>query len=115
MAAGSAAERAETGGIEKARARGREVVLTFSMQVRAVRTCRELAVTSFWAEHPLHIICHQHFSRNALVYLELLSSAVLVFVSPPDLPPRRHISNCAFVCPVDPLTLVDWNRRPCSA
>ena len=33
MAAGSAAERAETGGIEKARARGREVVLTFSMQV----------------------------------------------------------------------------------
>jgi hypothetical protein len=33
MAAGSAAERAESGGIEKARARGREVVLTFSMQV----------------------------------------------------------------------------------
>ena len=34
MAAGSAAERAETGGIEKARHRGREVVLTFSMQAR---------------------------------------------------------------------------------
>jgi hypothetical protein len=34
MAAGSAAERAETGGIQKARFRGREVVLTFSMQVR---------------------------------------------------------------------------------
>ncbi len=33
MAAGSAAERAETGGIQKARFRGREVVLTFSMQV----------------------------------------------------------------------------------
>jgi MFS family permease len=32
MAAGSAAERAETGGIQKARFRGREVVLTFSMQ-----------------------------------------------------------------------------------
>ena len=34
MAAGSAAERAETGGIQKARFRGREVVLTFSMQAR---------------------------------------------------------------------------------
>lgn len=34
MAAGSAAERAETGGIAKARHRGREVVLTFSMQAR---------------------------------------------------------------------------------
>ena len=34
MAAGSAAERAETGGIQRARFRGREVVLTFSMQVR---------------------------------------------------------------------------------
>ena len=34
MAAGSAAERAESGGITKARARGREVVLTFTMQVR---------------------------------------------------------------------------------
>ena len=34
MAAGSAAERAESGGIEKARHRGREVVLTFSMQAR---------------------------------------------------------------------------------
>ncbi len=33
MAAGSAAERAESGGISKARARGREVVLTFTMQV----------------------------------------------------------------------------------
>ena len=35
MAAGSAAERAETGGIQKARFRGREVVLTFSMQASA--------------------------------------------------------------------------------
>ena len=35
MAAGSAAERAETGGIQKARFRGREVVLTFSMQARS--------------------------------------------------------------------------------
>ena len=34
MAAGSAAERAETGGIKTARKRGREVVLTFSMQAR---------------------------------------------------------------------------------
>ena len=33
MAAGSAAERAETGGKEAARHRGRAVVLTFSMQV----------------------------------------------------------------------------------
>lgn len=32
MAAGSAAERAETGGKEAARHRGRAVVLTFSMQ-----------------------------------------------------------------------------------
>ena len=35
MAAGSAAERAESGGISKACARGREVVLTFTMQVRS--------------------------------------------------------------------------------
>ena len=34
LAASSAAERAETGGISKARHRGREVVLTFSMQAR---------------------------------------------------------------------------------
>ncbi len=38
MAAGSAAERAETGGIQKARFRGREVVLTFSMQARGKGT-----------------------------------------------------------------------------
>jgi len=42
MAAGSAAERAETGGIQKARFRGREVVLTFSMQVALTTLRREL-------------------------------------------------------------------------
>lgn len=35
MAAGSAAERAEAGGKAMAKKRGREVVLTFSMQVRS--------------------------------------------------------------------------------
>ena len=42
MAAGSAAERAETGGIQKARFRGREVVLTFSMQVALTALRRKL-------------------------------------------------------------------------
>lgn len=36
MAAGSAAERAETGGKQAARHRGRAVVLTFSMQVGTI-------------------------------------------------------------------------------
>ena len=43
MAAGSAAERAEAGGIEKARHRGREVVLTFSMQARAFAAIASVA------------------------------------------------------------------------
>ncbi len=39
MAAGSAAERAEAGGKAMAKKRGREVVLTFSMQVRTLILC----------------------------------------------------------------------------
>ncbi len=46
MAAGSAAERAETGGIQKARFRGREVVLTFSMQARSFAAPLDWAVTA---------------------------------------------------------------------
>ena len=41
MAAGSAAERAEAGGKAMAKKRGREVVLTFSMQVR-IHSCPSL-------------------------------------------------------------------------
>ena len=55
MAAGSAAERAESGGIQKARARGREVVLTFTMQVRPYCLLAEIAVTSL-NRPALHVV-----------------------------------------------------------
>jgi len=65
MAAGSAAERAETGGIQKARFRGREVVLTFSMQARFFSAplgpssipniIRCIACNPFHERLPLHI------------------------------------------------------------
>ena len=52
MAAGSAAERAETGGIQSARHRGREVALTFSMQARACLAGASLLSRSPEAHQP---------------------------------------------------------------
>ena len=64
MAAGSAAERAETGGIQKARFRGREVVLTFSMQARHCTT-----PLTVWARARVETV----FSRTSVNTHEFLA------------------------------------------